>query len=268
MSPADSLFAMVLLDEAIPPMANEIYGELAKTIGRVRYDVIAAFKRTPGIPFEDLSEAGALAAVKLFTDAGIPAAAIGAQSLPAPARPFVVHRVAFGDDGLSVQTDLVGNMRLLPWDGIAAISAATLVESGSPSHSPKGPSIGAKLAGTAFRMAVGMPKILPSPPPKGPAPAPRSVAHQTIAVAAFGADFEVRFLADELGYDFLGDRMTGSSAQNFRLFAAALVPKAGRARVSRAARELAAAGAAPPSMESDVFSLHNRWLRTLAAEGL
>lgn len=265
---ATGLFALVLLEEDIPPVANEVYGELAKTIGRVRYDVMAAFKRSPGIPLEDLSEPQAAAAVKLFTEAGIPAKAVGAESLPAPTRVFIVHRAGIGDEGFSVQTELVGTMRVLPWEEIAAVSAATLTESSGPAAAPKGPSIGTQLAGAAARMAVGLPTILSSRAPRQPAAAPRTSAHETLAVSPLGGNFELRFRASELGYEFLGERMAGSAAQNFRLFAAALVPRCSRARISRAARELAAEGDAPPPMEADAFSLHNRWLRALARQGL
>jgi hypothetical protein len=268
MADGPGFFAMVLLEEAMPPVANEIYGVLSKTIGRVRYDVMAAFKRSPGIPFEDLSEPQAVAAVKLFTAAGIPAAAVQSVDLPAPARTFLVHRVGVGDEGFSVQTELVGTMRVLPWDGIAAVSAATLTESSGPAHTPKGPSIGSQLAGAAARMAVGLPKILPTRAPQQSAAAPRAAAHQVLAVSPLDADFELRFRASELGYEFLGERMTSSAAHNFRLFAAALLPRCDRARISRAVRALAAEGTAPPPMEADAFSLHNRWLRVLAAQGL
>jgi hypothetical protein len=261
-------FALVLLDEAVPPLGNEIYGELARTIGRVRYDVVAAFKRSPGIPFEDLSEDLAGAAAALFSGAGIPARALGAERLPAPARSFVVHRAELGDGGLAVQIDLAGAMQVLPWERIAGISAATRSESGAPAAAPSGPSIGRMLAGTALTVATGLPIGLGGAPARRAGPAPRAVAHETLAVSAFGADFEVRFRADELGYEFLGERMAGSSAQNFRLFAAALAPRCSRARVSRAAQELASAGAAPPAMEADAFSLHNRWLKLLAGEGI
>ncbi|HOX04924.1 MAG TPA: hypothetical protein PK280_00870 [Planctomycetota bacterium] len=268
MAAATGLFAMVLIDEAVPPLGNEIYGELARTLGRVRYDVMAAFKRSPGIPFEDLAEDQALAAVRLFTDAGIPAAAVDSAALPAPARVFVVHRVGLGGEGLSVQTELTGAMRVLPWDGLAAVAAATLTEGGGPGRGPGGPSVGALVAGAATTLATGIPIGFPGRTTRSPAPAPRAAAHQVLAVSPRDADFELRFRAAELGYDFLGERMTSSSAQNFRLFADEVIGRAPAAKVAGAARELAARGAAPPAMEADVFSLHNRWLRTLAAQGL
>jgi hypothetical protein len=262
-------FALVLLDEGLNPAAGECAGDLARLLGRVRYDVVGALKRSPGIPFEDLDEAQAARAVELLSAAGARAAAVDAARLPPFPKTFTVHKAGVSPEGLSVQTDYLGTTRGLPWDRIAALSAATLSETAGPASAPKGPSIGLQLVKVTFAAATGIPTGLFPHQPRQPAPAPRrAAAYQVLAVAVFDEPVEIRFRADELNFEGLGERMTGSSAENFRRFAGDLVTSAVLAKVSSAARALAEEGCAPPAMAADDFARHNRWLRLLACEGL
>jgi hypothetical protein len=264
-------FALVLLEEGAPLAAAEIYGELARLLGRVRYDVIGAFRRSPGIPFEDLDGGQAEAAVRMLADSGVRAAAVPAERLPPFPKIYTVHKAIPARGSLSVQTDYVGTMQELPWDQVAALSAATLPGGSAPAGSGGGPSVGTQIASAvAWSAAVGVP-LLPSfhqmkrsaagHPPRPPEPC------EVLALAPFDAPVEMRFRANELNYEFLGERMTGSSGGNFRAFAGDLLRGAARARVSAAARALAEGGS-PPPLGADEFGRHNRWLKLLAVAGL
>jgi hypothetical protein len=265
---AGEKFALVLLDEGLDLAAGECAGELARLLGRVRYDVVGALKRSPGIPFEDLDGAQAARAVELLNAAGARAAAVSAARLPPFPKAFTVHRAGAGPEGLSVQTDYVGTVRVLPWDRIAALSAATLTETAGPAPAAKGPSVGLQLAKVTFTMTTGIPTGLFPQPPKQPGAVRRAAAYQVLVAGVFDEPVEIRFRADELNFEGLGERMTGSSTQNFRLFAGDLVARAVQAKVSSAARALAGEGCAPPAMASDDFARHNRWLKCLACEGI
>jgi len=271
MPDAGNKFALVLLDEAAKVPA-EIYDELARLLGRVRYDVIGAFKRSPGLPFEDLDAGGAEAAARALAGCGVRAAAVPAGRLPAFPKVLTVHKAELPEGGgLSVQTDYVGTMREMPWEEIAGLSAATITESSAPLGSA-GPSVGRQVAGAAARVAVGLtfgvPVISGRPRLAPKAPAPRVEVYGVLAVSAFGVPLEIRFREDMLNYEFLGGRKTAKAAQNFRVLAGELLHKAPRARASSAFRALAETGAAAPAMDPHEFARHNRWLKLLAAEGL
>jgi hypothetical protein len=268
---AGNKFALVLLDESAAVPA-EVYGELARLLGRVRYDVIGAFKRNPGVPFEDLGAGDADSAARLLAGSGVRAAAVPAGRLPALPKVLTVHKADLPEGGgLSVQTDYVGTMREMPWGEIAGLSAATVSEHSAP-LGPGGPSVGRQVAGAAVRMAVGLTIGIPGIPgrpkhaPK--AAAPRVEVYGVLAVSAFSVPLEVRFREDTLSYEFLGGRMTAKAAQNFRVLAGELLHKAPRARASSAFRALAETGAAAPPMDHHEFARHNRWLKLLAVEGL
>jgi len=263
-------FALVLLEEELAPSVGELAGGLARLLGRVRFDVLNAIKRNPHVPFEDLAEPQAAEAVKLLADAGARAAAVPAERLPAFPKVFTVHKAVPADAGLTVQTDYVGTLQELPWDQVAALSAATLAEGRAPApDEPRGPSVGGQLAKLALGVAIGIP-VIPSFGPRRPAPGPAPRApepYEVLALAPFGAAVEMRFRADMLDYACLGGRMTGNSGVNFRAFAGEVLRSAGSARVSPAARALAEGGS-PPPMGADQFARYNRWLKLLASEGL
>lgn len=265
-------FALVLLQEELPLPLPELAAELARMLGRVRFDVLNALKRTPQIPFDDLFQSQAAEAVRMLGTGGVRAAAVPVEKLPAMPRTAKIHKAVPGPAGLSIATDLVGTMREIPWSEVAALSAATLSES-SGSGADSGPSIGAQLTKQVVRgamsVAVGLPGgVLPGHAKSKPTAQRGPDIYQVLAVSIFSDDLELRLRANQIDYVYLGARLSMDSASNFRLLAADLAAQATGARVSAAFRALVNAGAAPPPAEADAFARHNRWLKLLARESL
>jgi hypothetical protein len=265
-------FALVLLDTALPPTGGEVYGEIARLLGRVRYDVIGGFKRSPGVPFEDLDTDGAQAAVRALADAGVRAVAVPAAQLPALPRVLTVHNTALLNDGLSIQTDYAGTRQEVPWEQLAALSAATFTETVGGGGGTAGPSVGGQVAGAAMRAAaglcVGLPRFGARPMRKPKDPPPRIVSYQVLAVSLLGVPLEIRFRQDTLSYEFLGEFKTLHAAENLRILAGELMARAAHARKSEAFVVLVNAGQPAPRMAASEFLRHNRWLKLLATAGL
>lgn len=265
------LFAVVFLEELPPFAAGELAGELAGPLGRLPFDVTNAFKRSPQLPFEDLSAEQAAEAVRLLLARGLRCTAVPAEKLGPFPRIRWTHRAVAGEGGLGVQTDYVNQARCLPWANVAAVSAATLSES---RQQPEGrPSLASEItsaaAGAAIGFSLGLPGMgFPARKSGTPAPAPRVETYAVLAVAPFGADLEIRFRADQLNYSYLGSRMSDAAERNFRAFVRDVVGGAVRARVSPAACALAETGQPPPAMDPQAFRRYNRWLALLAREGL
>jgi hypothetical protein len=266
-------FLLVILDEQPAVEPRELAGPLARALGRVRYDVLNAMKVNPHVPFADLSADEASAAAECLSAAGVRCAAVPAERLPPLGRAFTVHRAAPGEEGLEVQTDLAGARQVLPWGGIEAVSAATVIET----------STAMGLDGGAIRAAVDTARTVPRMVRAGavvgivpshsrsmipdPQPVSKTDTYAVLCVMPAGADGEVRMRADQLNYDYLGPRLSTKGAENFRALAADVVSRAGSATVHGWARRLAETGASPPVLDRHMLARLNQWLRLLAREG-
>lgn len=263
-------FLLVLRDEELPVHPKDLAPKLAKLLRRVRYDVLNAMKLDPGIPFKDLSEQAAAEAVSVFEDAGARPAALPAEKLPADAKVFRVGKAVLEKEALSVQTDLAGSMRSLPWEGIAAVSAATISDISKPTGlsavSVQDQIASAQALSNRLRGGMMLPRARRG---KGvPEPKTRTDTYAVLCLTARDADFEMRVRSDAFNYGYLAERLTTSSWENFRLLAGDILKRAPAARVGRWARDLAESGARPPVIDAHMLERRNRWLKLLALEGL
>lgn len=262
-------FVLVMLDEELPKPLPEWARVLAKALGRVSYDVIAAINRNPYFPLEGLSREEAEEAVAVLAGRGIRAAAVPAGKLPPAVRFHYIRNADVEDQGLSVQIDLAGRkLRLLPWTEIEALAAATLnLPLDSPAPAAAGPSIGRMAAQVIMPGYGGIARAMrPPQPPRERKP--RWDRFMVLALLPAGAPMELRFRADQFNYDYLGARLAPTGAANFRTFVADVAGRATRARLSPAVRELVASGKAPPEADAGRFQACTRWLALLARAGL
>lgn len=258
---------LVILEEALPVGPRELAGPLAKTLRRVRYDVLGALKQNPYVLFTDLDKEAAAAGAQCLADAGVRAAAVSAGRLPPQAKVFTVHNADAEEDSLAVQTDLAGKMRRVPWNGIEVISAASCSETYTPGgitgcsvedsiEAAQRAHLGAGFGGYQLRA------------PEIPRPQAKTDTYAVLCIMPRGADIEVRFRADQFNYDYLGERLVPDSEKNFRTLVADVLERAGGAVVNAWARELAEGGKAPPVLEKHRLAAYNRWLRLRARTGL
>jgi len=267
-------FAVVLLEELAKP-PHEVAGELAKATGKLRYDVMAAFNRDPYVPLENLPGREAKAAVAVLADAGTRATALAMEKVPPPARIFNVHNADVEPDAFSVQTDIAGHMRQMPWNEIASVSVVTLSERVSTGSRAKGPSIAggiARAAGTlAFPGAAGLMgggRARQRRMRRQSGPTTKEVETAVLGLVPFSVPMELRIRANQFNYDYLGERLAQTSGENFRTLTGDVLARATSARVSEAARRFVEEGAAPAAMNGGRFGRLNRWLPLLAREGL
>jgi hypothetical protein len=264
--------ALVILSEELTAHPRELAPEIAPLLGMVLYDVVAAFNRSPVLPFEDLPDERAAAAAQRLTERGLPAAAVPAERLPPPAKVFTVHNADVEPGGLNVQTDLAGAMRELPWDGIAALSVATITVSRGMSGMRQS-STAARAAGMMVGLAGGrlglrsMRRRARDDHKRARAMKQRFDSSEVLALLPREAPVELRFRGNAFNYDYLGERLSASVRDNFRTFARDLLERAGGARVSAGLRALAESGTDSPQMSVGAFSAYNRWLRLMAEGG-
>jgi hypothetical protein len=260
-----------MLDEQLPVEPRQLAGTLAKALGIVRYDALNALKRNPYIPFEDLSAEAAGAGLRVLSQDGVRAAVVGAERLPARPRAFTVHNADALEDGLRVQTSLAGKMRTVTWEEVEVVSAATVSET-SIAHGLDGGRArddvtAARYAAAASYGMVGVSRAARSGQDEYK-PQSKSELYQVLCVMPATAEVEIRFRADQFNYDYLGERLTANSAENFRLLAADVLGRAGRALANGWARVFVETGALPPPIDKHHLARLNLWLRLRAREGL
>jgi hypothetical protein len=252
--------ALVILSEDVRINLPELGPALAAELGMVAYDVIAAFNRSRVLPFENIPDEKAETAAAFLSGRGVPAAAVSCELLPPDAKIFTVHNADALEAGLDVQTDLAGKMRTIPWERVTVLSAARMTSTRTVSTGPRpNRNLG---AGGGMRGGLRFPRI------KMPRKKTRSETCEVLALLPAGTAVELRFQSNAFNFDYLGDRLAGSTRENVRTFGRDLVERSSGARVSPGLRALVEDGRPPPEMASDGFRQYNRWLRLLAEAGL
>lgn len=255
--------ALVLLSEKLPAHPRELGPVLAPALRMVAYDVIAALKRSPMLPFEDLPDEAAEAAVRALEEAGASAAAVPSERVPPEPRIFQVHNADVEEAGLNVQVDLAGKMRLMAWDGFELLSAATIAttrrktQPGPRGGSSSGPRVGGMRAGgLRFR------------PIRIPTQTSKTERAEVLALWPQDAPIEVRFHSNAFNFDYLNERLASSTQENLRILAGDLHERVEGALLSPAFLALAEEGTPPPEMAEDQLMHYNRWLVLREREGL
>jgi hypothetical protein len=263
------LVLLVVLREELDFDPREVAKPLAKALRRVRYDVLNALKLNPWIPFTDLEPDTARAAAGCLAGAGIRAAVVKAERLPPEPRVFTIHNADALEGGLDVQTDLAGKMRTIPWDGIEAVSAATVSET-SVAHGFDGGAIQQQIRDAQIASAVMTHGMVRASAMRQPdfKPESRTDVYQVLCVLPAGADVEIRFRADQFNYDYLEGRRKANSAENFRVLTGDVLARAQGALAHGWARGLAESGRLPPVVDRHRLARLNLWLRLRAREGL
>jgi hypothetical protein len=256
--------ALVLLSEKLPAHPRELGPVLAPALEMMAYDVIAAFKRSPMLPFEELPDAAAEAAVRALEQAGASAAAVPSERLPAEPKVFQVHNADVEEGGLNVQVDLVGNMRLIAWNAFELINAVTITTTRRKTQprprsgtSASGPRVGGMRAGgLRFR------------PIRIPTSTSETEHTEVIAIWPQGADIEVRFHSNAFNFDYLNERLASSTRENMRILARDLDERVESALLGPGFLALAREGASPPEMTEVQLTRYNRWLLLRDREGI
>jgi hypothetical protein len=256
--------ALVILTEELPLQPRELGPALAGSLGMVAYDVIGAFKRSPVLPFEDLQDDRAAAALNILKDRGVPATVVASDRLPPSPQVYKVHNADVEEQGLNVQVDVIGQMRIIEWDRIDLLSAATFntEKSTTRTHRPTGlarevyTTGGGGHAGMRFRR-IRMPRTH------------KRVEHsEVIALWPRGMPGEIHFQSNALNFDYLGERLGASQVGNMRNFAADIRERVEGALISPGFEALVAEDRSPPKMSPHIFAQYNRWLMLRAQEGI
>ncbi|MHC4914406.1 MAG: hypothetical protein ACYTGB_02860 [Planctomycetota bacterium] len=255
--------ALLILTEELPVHPREFGPKLAELLGMISYDVLAAFNRSRLIPLEGLPDAKASQAAALLESLGIPAAAVAESDVPPVAQVFRVHNADVEPDGLNVQTDAAGNMRKLPWDRIAVLSAAAITTTRTKTSKPSTGMLSAPvgpMSGGAH-MGLGFPRLR--------LPRTRKVSEtaEVVGLLPLDAPIEIRFPGNAFNFDYLEDRLSISAHDNIRTFSADLLERAGGAKVSPGLAALVETGTRAPEMSDAEFRTYNRWLLYTAGEG-
>ncbi|MHC4914407.1 MAG: hypothetical protein ACYTGB_02865 [Planctomycetota bacterium] len=262
-------FALVVLEEEFPVAARELAGPLAKAMKVVRYDALNALKLNPHIPFQDLDSGTASAAVECLAGAGVRAVAVDSRMLPGEPRIFTVHNADAVEGGLDIQTDLAGSMRMLEWEAIQVVSAATVSET-TTAHGFDGGAIqqqihDARIVSASMTHGMVGASAMAQPDFK---PESRTDVYQVLCLMPREVEIEIRFRADQFNYDYLADRRKTNSAENFQLLAGDIISRVATALIHGPARALAESGTLPPPTDKHHLARMNRWLRLRAREGL
>jgi len=253
--------ALVLLTEELPVRPREMGPILAPVLGMVAYDVIAAFKRSPVLPFEELDDAVAAAAVKELDDRRIAAATVPSDRLPPDPQVFKVHNADVEEAGLNLQVDSLGKMRMVAWDGIELVNAATISVEKTSTRTNRptgwaGPATGSAHMGLRF----------------GRIHMPRKHKHvesfEVIAIWPRGMAGEIQFHSNAFNFDYLADRVSIPALENMRSFATDIAERIGEAVVGPGFEDLVAEDRSPPERDVRAFTRHNRWLMLRAQEGI
>ncbi len=256
--------ALVILTEELPLQPHELGPALASVLGMVAYDVIGAFKRSPMLPFGDLEDDRAAAALSILKDRGVPAAVVASNRLPSERQVFKVHNADVEEEGLNVQVDLVGHLRMIAWDGIDLLSAATLNTTKSTTRTHRATGLAGPVStaggggglGLRFRR-INMPRTH------------KHVEHSlVIALWPRGMPGEIQFHSNALNFDYLNERLSTSARENMRNFAADVRERVEDALIAPGFEDLASEDRDPPAMSPRAFTQHNRWLMLREQEGI
>jgi hypothetical protein len=254
---------LVVLDDALPVKLNEMAGPLARALRRVRYDVVAALKNSPYIPFIDLDRRTAEAGADYLTGAGIRAAAVSAGELPPPARIFTVHNLGLAQEGLKVQTDYAGKMSLLAWNGIEAFCLA--VCSAVQSTGGLGGSIDAEEEVMQMHLVFGAAAgIVPNWPVERAPTQSRTEVFALMTLMPRGAEVEIRVRADQMNYECLGGKLTRDSRANFHSLVTEIAGRVSGGRINLWASEFVRTGTLPAALPKARVDAYNRWFRLRA----
>ncbi len=253
--------ALVFLTEELPAHPRELGPLLAPVLGMVAYDVIAALKRSPVLPFEELDDETAAAVLKKLDDRQIAAAIVPSDRLPPDPQVFKVHNADVEGEGLNVQVDVVGKMRMIPWDGIELVSAATIKteKSLTRTHRPTGlaePAMNSPHMGLHFRR-IHMPRKHK-----------RVESAEVVAIWPRGMAGEIQFHSNAFNFDYLNERVSTSARENMRHFAADLSERIEGSVVGPGFDALVAKDQSPPEMGLKAFTRHNRWLMLREQESI
>ena len=172
----------------------------------------------PGIIPRMFDRNGAAAIARDIRNLGLHAAALPATEVPDFSHSEKTHHLRAFDDSLEVM-NMADEVTLWPWDAVTVISVGVVPTTVSARQRPSP----ALAQGTAHRRWN-----------TGSTIAPKSRAEAFVVLTV---DRPVlTFASDEMNYEFLGSRMTGSSSANFRKLIKDLISHAPGAWVTPSTR--------------------------------
>jgi hypothetical protein len=261
---------IVILDDSKPLPFIELAGPLAKGLRRVRFDVLNKLKRDPYIPVDKLSGAEAQIARGCFEKAGVQVAVLEMSQMPADPKIFTVHNADVEDQGLSIQTDFSGSMRLMGWDQFDVIELGVIAETSTPMGFSAGniqEDIQAAQLMSRMQLGVGA-NPMAGLRHKAHVNQSKTDTYEVLCIMPRDTDIEIRARSNQFNYDYLLKRKTLNSDANFRLLVSDLAGRVTYGMIGTHARRFLDSDALPAAVSKRDLLRHNLWLRLRARAGL
>ena len=223
-------YRLVIFDAIDDP--RELRELICKATGAHPTDAVQWLARTPGLWPWPLDEAAAKALLDGLYDFGVAAEARRVDQFPDLGVPRTIHRAACLDEGLRIEGLRGEPTHWVPWDRIELICAGRIGggEEGGGAPQPKWPS--AVVSGVRA-LALRKPRPLNLRASK----TPREPVAEVLAVRR-EPRVTFRFVENQMNYAYLGDRLRGSSVENFPLFLADLCDRSTDAYLTDSTRSL------------------------------
>ncbi len=261
---------IVVLDDSRPLPFIELAGPLAKGLRRVRFDVLNKLKRDPYIPVDELSPAEAQTARACFEKAGVQVAVLEMSQMPPDPKIFTVHNADVEEEGLSIQTDFSGSMRLMGWNQFDVIELGVVAETSTPmgfSASKIQDDIQAAQLMSRMQLGVGV-NPMGGLRAKSHTPQSKTDTYEVLCIMPRDTDIEIRARSNQFNYDYLLKRKTLNSKGNFRLLVSDLAERITYGMIGTHARRFLDSDLQPPAVSKRDLLAHNLWLRLRARAGL
>ncbi len=229
MSQAPPQYRLVIFDAVDDP--KELRALICKATGAHPTDAVQWLARTPGFWPWPLDRETVTTILDGLYDFGVAAEARLVDQVPDLGRPRSVHRAACLGEGLRIEGLRGEPTHWIPWNKVELVCAGLIVgEASGPGGQEHWPS--AVVAGVRA-LALRKPRALNV---GGGRPARDPVAEAIVVREDPRVAF--RFVANQMNYAYLGDRLRESAAENFPLFLADLRDRATAAYLTDSTRSL------------------------------
>jgi hypothetical protein len=262
-------WSVFLLEEVLPLAAGKIGRLVQQAAGGVALDHAQRVKLHYGWVAQGLGEGQADALVALLGSSGLPALKKDEGRLVKLEKKFKVHRALLLEDALHLPVGLTTEFQSTPWQGISVVSLGNVVSrSVKGVAAPPGKSAAAWGVGLlGATVLTGIPLPLFHHPPQVKRQALEEVVEEAILIHLIFArpPFVVEIRPREFDYGYLGERLAGTSRENFVLLLEDLARLAAGAHWTRISRTFLETGKLAPDFKDDHdFLRFNQWITEVA----
>jgi len=189
---------------AVPEDADELLRAISAQLGLNPIDARVRLRHLPGILPDTVSDNVAKSLGEAINRLGVDAEVLAATEIPSVTGPHTVHHVRVTDDGLELVVD--GSSELIAWPRVSLVSIAE-VPLGTSRHYRPGHVVHAARSD------------------RGLGGEQKPVIGPELWLFADEPFQTIRIDHREMNYEYLGDRLSGSAAANFREFVTDLMAK-------------------------------------------